>query len=60
VVNKLSAEVIRIVRSPEVREKLVAQGAEVATMSPADFAAFFDRDRKKWAAVVAQGGIKAE
>jgi tripartite-type tricarboxylate transporter receptor subunit TctC len=60
VVNKLSAEVIRIVRSPEVREKLVAQGAEVSTMSPPDFAAFFDRDRKKWAAVVAQGGIKAE
>lgn len=60
VVDKLSAEVIRIIRSPEVREKLVAQGAEVATMSPADFAAFFDRDRKKWAAVVAQGGIKAE
>jgi tripartite-type tricarboxylate transporter receptor subunit TctC len=60
VVNKLSAEVIRIVRSPEVREKLVAQGAEVSTMSPPDFAAFFDRDRKKWAAVVAQGGVRAE
>ena len=60
VVNKLSAELIRIVRSPEVRERLVAQGAEVATMSPADFSVFFERERQKWAAVVTQGGIRAE
>src|SRR4249920_1045865 len=31
--NKLSAELTRIIRSPEVRERLVAQGAEVHTMN---------------------------
>jgi tripartite-type tricarboxylate transporter receptor subunit TctC len=58
VLKRLSAEVTRIIRSPEVRERLVSQGAEVHTMSPADFGSFFEAERKKWAGVVAQGGVK--
>ncbi len=60
VVDKLNAELITIIRSPEVRERLVSQGAEVATMTPAEFTQFFERERKTWAAVVAQGGIKID
>lgn len=58
VLKRLSAEVTRIIRSPEVRERLVSQGAEVHTMSPTDFGSFFEAERKKWAGVVAQGGVK--
>jgi tripartite-type tricarboxylate transporter receptor subunit TctC len=57
VLKRLSAEVTRIIRSPEVRERLVSQGAEVHTMSPTDFGSFFEAERKKWAGVVAQGGV---
>ena len=57
VVARLSAELTRIVRSPEVRERLIAQGAEVHTMSPTEFATFFERERKHWAAVVQKAGI---
>jgi tripartite-type tricarboxylate transporter receptor subunit TctC len=57
VVAKLSAELTRIIRSPEVRERLVSQGAEVYTMNPADFATFFERERRNWAAVVKQAGV---
>ena len=46
--------------SPEVRERLVSQGAEVYTMSPTEFSAFFDRERKNWAGVVAEGGVKID
>jgi len=60
VVDKLNAELITIIRSPEVRERLVSQGAEVATMTPAEFSQFFERERKTWATVVAQGGIKID
>jgi tripartite-type tricarboxylate transporter receptor subunit TctC len=60
VLAKVSAELTRIIRSPEVRERLVSQGAEVHTMSPADFSTFFERERKNWAAVVAQGGVKVQ
>ena len=60
VVDKLNTELIAIIRSPEVRERLVSQGAEVVTMTPAEFTQFFDRERKNWATVVAQGGVKID
>ena len=60
VVARLSAELTRIIRSPEIRSRLTAQGAEVYTMSPAEFVTFFDREQKRWAAVVASGGVKID
>ena len=60
VLAKLSAEVTRIIRSPAVRERLVSQGAEVHTMSPTEFTAFFERERKQWAGTVAQSGVKID
>jgi tripartite-type tricarboxylate transporter receptor subunit TctC len=60
VIARVNAELTRIIRSPEVRERLVSQGAEVYTMSPAEFATFFDKERKNWASVVAAGGVKID
>jgi tripartite-type tricarboxylate transporter receptor subunit TctC len=60
VVARLSAELTRIIRSPEVRSRLTAQGAEVYTMTPAEFSTFFEREQKRWAAVVASGGVKID
>ena len=59
-VARLSAELTRIIRSPQVRERLVSQGAEVHTMNPDEFSRFFERERKQWATVVAQGGVKLD
>ena len=42
VVQRLATELTRIIRSPEVRERLVSQGAEVHTMTPPEFATFFE------------------
>ena len=60
IVERLSAELTRIIRSPEVRSRLTAQGAEVRTMSPAEFTTFFEKERRNWAGVVAQGGVKID
>ena len=60
VLARLSAELTRISRSPEVRSRLTAQGAEVYTMTPAEFGSFFDSERAKWATVVKAGGIKLD
>ena len=60
VLARMATELTRIIRSPEVRERLVSQGAEVYTMNPTEFGTFFERERKKWATVVAQGGVKAD
>ena len=60
IVERLSAELTRIIRSPEVRQRLTAQGAEVRTMSPGEFATFFEKERRNWASVGAQGGVKID
>ena len=60
VVARLAAELTRIIRSPDVRSRLTAQGAEVHTMSPPEFTQFFDKERSKWATVVKQSGVKLD
>ena len=60
VVQRLAAELTRIIRSPEIRSRLTAQGAEVYTMTPAEFTTFFEREQKRWAEVVASGGVKID
>ncbi|MEY2808765.1 MAG: hypothetical protein RLZ66_276 [Pseudomonadota bacterium] len=59
-VQRLAAELTRIIRSPEVRERLVSQGAEVYTMTPAELGRFFAQERKKWASVVQAGNIRLD
>jgi len=59
-VARLSAELIRIIRSPEMRARLSAQGAEVFTMAPAEFGPFFEKERKNWATVVSKNNIKLD
>jgi tripartite-type tricarboxylate transporter receptor subunit TctC len=60
IVNRLNTELIKIIRSPDIRTRLSGQGAEVATMSPAEQDNFFNQERKRWAAVVAAAGIKLD
>jgi tripartite-type tricarboxylate transporter receptor subunit TctC len=60
VVQKLNAELIRAIRSPDVRARLAGQGAEVVTMSPAGQDQFFNQERARWAQVVAQAQIKLD
>ena len=59
-VQRLATELTRIIRSPEIRSRLTAQGAEVYTMTPAEFTTFFEREQKRWAEVVASGGVKID
>jgi tripartite-type tricarboxylate transporter receptor subunit TctC len=59
-VTRINAELIRIIRSPEIRSQLIGQGAEVATMTPAETARFFSTEKARWAGVVKQAGIKLE
>jgi tripartite-type tricarboxylate transporter receptor subunit TctC len=60
VVSRLSTELTRIIKSPEVSALLVAQGAEVYTMSTTEMAAFYEKERARWAKVVAAGNIKID
>jgi len=60
VVNRLSGEIAKIARSPEMREKLVAMGAEPVGSTPEEFKAVIDRDIAKWKPLAQKVGIKID
>ena len=60
IVNRLNTELIRIIRSPDIRSRLAGQGAEVVTMTPLEQDQFFNRERTRWAQVVAKAQIKLD
>jgi tripartite-type tricarboxylate transporter receptor subunit TctC len=60
IVDRLNAEIRRIVASPEVNEALLNQGAEPASDTPEAFGAIVRADVAKWAAIVKQTGAKPD
>jgi tripartite-type tricarboxylate transporter receptor subunit TctC len=59
-IDKLNAEVVRAVRSSEIAERIVQQGVEVSTTTPAEFSAFIKAELAKWAKVVSAAGIERQ
>jgi tripartite-type tricarboxylate transporter receptor subunit TctC len=60
VIEKLNSHATKALESPEVREKLLAQGADPAPGTPEAFAAFMQEEMAKWAPVVRQAGVKLD
>lgn len=60
IVMKLNAEVNRILRVPEVRERFVSQGLFPIGGTPEQLAARMKADFDKWGAVIRTIGLKAE
>jgi len=60
VVERFAAEVGRVMRLSDVRDKSLALGAEPAPGTPAQFAAFIRAEIPKWAAVVKSGNVKVD
>jgi tripartite-type tricarboxylate transporter receptor subunit TctC len=60
IVQRLNAELVKILAMPDVRQSLADQGADVAGGSPQDFDAFMRAESARWGAVVKGAGIKAE
>ncbi|MFJ5383806.1 Bug family tripartite tricarboxylate transporter substrate binding protein, partial [Cupriavidus sp. CER94] len=57
-VQRINTELVKIIRTPEIRANLAGQGAEVVTMSPADTTKWFQAEEKRWAQVVKAAGVK--
>ena len=60
IIAKLNKEAVAILRTPEVRERLASDSAEVVASSPEEFAAFMKAETVKWAKVVKAAGIEPE
>jgi len=58
IIDKLNAEINKVLTKSEVREAWVNQGAEPLVMSPAEFDTYLRADIDKWAKVIQSAGIK--
>ena len=60
VLAKLNEALIRALRSTEVRERVAAQGFELWTSTPDEFAAVIRADRDKWGRIVKASGARID
>ena len=60
IVERLTAELAKLMRDPELKAKFADLGADAIGSTPAEFAAFMEAERKKWAEVVKAADIKIE
>jgi tripartite-type tricarboxylate transporter receptor subunit TctC len=59
IVTKLHDEIIRILATPEMQERIKLLGYDMIVSAPADFAAQLVRDVERWREVVEHANIKA-
>jgi tripartite-type tricarboxylate transporter receptor subunit TctC len=57
-VMRLNKEVAAALNTPQVKDTLLGQGAEVAPTSPEEFGAYVKSEAVKWARVVKESGYK--
>jgi tripartite-type tricarboxylate transporter receptor subunit TctC len=60
IVARLNAEIVKIVLSPELKQRIEGQGNELIGDSPEEFAAYIRKETDKWSNVIKQAGIKVE
>jgi tripartite-type tricarboxylate transporter receptor subunit TctC len=60
IVNRLNAEVRRILQLPDVRDRLKPEGIEPGDLDPQQFTAFVAAELKRWAPVVSASGAKVD
>ena len=60
IVGRLNAETLKVLKLPEVRERLQAMGIEIAGNSPAEFASFMREETVKWGRIVKESGAKID
>ena len=59
IINKLNSEVVKIMRDPDLAQKLVSQGAEPAPGTPEQLAQYMRVDFDRWRKVIRAAGITA-
>jgi len=59
-VSRIHAEVVKQLNSPDLKAKFAAQGIDISTDSPPEFARFLREDHARWGKVIRDAGIKGE
>jgi tripartite-type tricarboxylate transporter receptor subunit TctC len=57
---KLNAEILAVMRTPEVQQRLLNEGARFTPMTPTQFAEFVAAETAKWGRLIREVGIRAD
>ena len=60
IIDKLNAEIVKALNTPEMRQRLADDGAEVESSTPAELARFVHAEIAKWAKAVKDSGAKVD
>ena len=60
VIARLNAELVKIMHSSELKDKLAASGTDPLTSTPEEFAAYIKKEIAKWGDVIRRAGVKAD
>jgi tripartite-type tricarboxylate transporter receptor subunit TctC len=60
IVQKLNAEIRRLLQLPDVRQRLTADGGQIITSTPAEFSAHISREVVRFAKIVKDSGAKVD
>jgi tripartite-type tricarboxylate transporter receptor subunit TctC len=60
IVSRLNADIVKVLRGPEVSSRLVAEGSEVVGSTPEEATAVVNRQLDQWADIVRRTGIKLQ
>jgi len=60
IINRLNAELVKIMRNPEVTERLALMATDPLTSTPEEFGAYLQAEIAKWGDVVRKAGLRAD
>jgi tripartite-type tricarboxylate transporter receptor subunit TctC len=60
IVDRLNAAIVKIILTPDVKERIIGLGADPATSTPAEFSAFIAAEIKKWGKVIKDSGARLD
>lgn len=60
IIDRLHAELVRVLNAPDVRERLQGLGADPVGNTPEQYTAFMQNEIAKWAKVIKAAGIKGD
>lgn len=57
-VEKIAADILAVVKTPEATQQLTSQGVEIVGMGPKQFTAYLSSEIKKWAVIAKQANMQ--
>ena len=57
IIARLNHEIVRVLKLPDVQEKLLSEGGDITPTTPQEFAVFLKSEVAKWSKILRQAGV---